>query len=145
MVGYGDFNKIGNNLVYLKEHADKATAPVHGSTNEETANKLMHRDASGRARVADPDDDKDIVNKQTLVAHSGLTDNPHATTKTHVGLNNVDNVKQMPIAGGTFTGRAAAHSPDTGYTTKQLRNFFASTAAPTTEGENGDVWLQYEV
>ena len=39
-VGDGDLNEIGNNLVYLKEHADKTDAPVHGSTSAETASKL---------------------------------------------------------------------------------------------------------
>ena len=30
-------------------------------------------------------------------AHANLTNNPHATTATHVGLGNVDNVKQAPL------------------------------------------------
>lgn len=68
--------------------------------------------------------------------------NPHGTTKTDVGLGNVDNVKQMPIAGGTFTGSVTAQN-NTSYTTKQLRNITLSTSAPS-GGANGDVWIQYK-
>lgn len=145
-IGYGDFNEIGNNLVYLKTHADKTDAPVHGSTSVETASKLIHRDANGRARVEAPDDDKDIVNKATLEAHSLLTDNPHATTKNHVALGNVTNVEQMPIAGGTFTGVAAAKAPDTDYTVAMLRNIKLLTSVPGVgDLENGECAFVYEV
>lgn len=62
--------------------------------------------------------------------------------KGDVGLTNVDNVKQMPIAGGTFTGQAKAQN-NTAYTTAQLRNVTLSTADPS-GGGNGDVWLKYK-
>lgn len=62
--------------------------------------------------------------------------------KGDVGLGNVDNVKQMPIAGGTFTGQANAQN-NTAYTTAQLRNVFLSTADPSSGG-NGDIWLKYK-
>ena len=39
-----------------------------------------------------------------FTAHSGNTSNPHTVTKAQVGLGNVDDVQQMPIAGGTFAG-----------------------------------------
>lgn len=42
--------------------------------------------------------------KTSFESHSTKTDNPHNVTKSQVNLDNVDNVKQMPIAGGTFTG-----------------------------------------
>jgi len=64
------------------------------------------------------------------------------TTKGDVGLGNVDNVKQMPIAGGTFTGIATAQS-NTSYTTKQIRNITLSTNNPS-GGGNGDIWIKYE-
>ena len=62
-------------------------------------------------------------------------------TKADVGLSNVDNVKQMPIAGGTFTGVAVGQA-NTSYTTRQLRNITLSTADPS-GGSNGDVWIKY--
>ena len=60
-------------------------------------------------------------------------------TKSDVGLSNVNNVKQMPIAGGTFTGIAVAQN-NTSYTTKQIRNVYLSTSAPS-GGGNGDICL----
>jgi hypothetical protein len=79
-----------------------------------------------------------------VAAHANLTNNPHGTTKTHVQLSNVDNVKQMPIAGGTFTGQAKAQN-NTAYTTLQLRNIVlwdGSGSPPATN--NGDIILEYE-
>lgn len=61
--------------------------------------------------------------------------------KSDVGLGNVDNVKQMPIAGGTFTGIVTAQS-NTSYLTRQIRNFVLSTADPS-GGSNGDVWIKW--
>ena len=58
-----------------------------------------------------------------------------------VGLGNVDNVKQMPIAGGTFTG-AVVSQANTSYTTRQLRNVVMSTGNPS-GGSNGDIWIKY--
>ena len=63
------------------------------------------------------------------------------TTPTSVGLSNVDNVKQMPVGGGTYTGIAKAH-PNTSYTVAQLRNVILSTGDPT-GGSNGDIWIKY--
>ena len=74
--------------------------------------------------------------------HPGSGTNPHGTTKTDVGLGNVDNVKQMPITGGTFTGVAVAQT-NTSYTTRQLRNVILSTSDPS-GGSNGDIWIKYE-
>ena len=62
-------------------------------------------------------------------------------TKSDVGLGNVNNVKQMPIAGGTFTGIAVAQN-NTSYGTKQIRNIIISTSDPS-GGGNGDIWLKY--
>ncbi len=61
--------------------------------------------------------------------------------KDNVGLGNVKNVEQMPIAGGTFTGVAKAQS-NTSYTTAQIRNVILSTGSPT-GGSNGDIWIKY--
>jgi len=64
----------------LTTHKGDQAAGVHGSTSAATANKLMHRDASGRAKVAAPSASDDIAQKaqadavQTnLDTHAGLT------------------------------------------------------------------------
>lgn len=64
--------------------------------------------------------------------------------KASMGLDLVDNVKQMPISGGTFTGVAKAQS-NTSYTTAQMRNVILSTSdAVLGSIQNGDIWIKYE-
>lgn len=75
--------------------------------------------------------------------HPGSGTNPHGTTKADVGLGNVDNLKQMPIAGGTFTGPAYAQA-NTSYTTAQLRNIILSTADASGTAPNGAIWIKYK-
>lgn len=95
--------------------------------------------------------DTAVSGKVDKVAGKGLSTEDYTTaeknklanlSKTDVGLANVDNVKQMPIAGGTFTGVAVAQS-NASYTTAQLRNVILSTADPS-GGNNGDIWVKYE-
>ncbi len=74
-------------------------------------------------------------------ALSAKADSSHTHTPSTVGLGNVDNAKQMPIAGGTFTGIVTAQS-NTSYLTRQIRNFVLSTADPS-GGSNGDVWIKW--
>ena len=62
--------------------------------------------------------------------------------KYDVGLGNVDNVKQMPVAGGTFTGVVYAQS-NTSYTTAQIRNIVLSTSDPS-GGNDGEIWIKYQ-
>lgn len=79
----------------IDTHTNKTTAtsanPIHGSTSTATANKLMHRDASGRAEVSDPDLSKNnqIVNVKTFKTTKDIvdshvdtdsTDDPHGAT-----------------------------------------------------------------
>ena len=80
-----------------------------------------------------------------LEAHKSDTSNPHAVTKAQVGLTKVDNVKQMPITGGTFTGVAKARN-NTSYTTAQLRNVIAVSSGTDISklGNNGDIIIVYE-
>lgn len=73
--------------------------------------------------------------------HENKKTNPHSVTKAQIGLSNVDDVKQMPIAGGTYTGIAKA-LPNTSYTVAQLRNVILSTGDPI-GGSNGDIWIKY--
>lgn len=79
--------------------------------------------------------------KNTVTSVAGKT-GAVTLSKSDVGLGNVDNVKQMPIAGGTFTGIAKAQN-NTSYTTKQIRNITLSTANPS-GGSNGDIWIKYK-
>lgn len=80
----------------------------------------------------------------TNVSITGTTISATDTTytKTSLGLNNVTNDKQMPLAGGTFTGVAVAQN-NASYTTKQLRNITLS-ASNASGGGHGDIWIKYK-
>jgi len=58
------------NLAATKTHIDATAAGIHGSTSAATASKLMHRDASGRAKVAAPSAAADIARKDTVDTHA---------------------------------------------------------------------------
>ena len=69
--------------------------------------------------------------KTSVDTHTSNKSNPHEVTKEQVGLGNVDNVKQMPISGGTFTGNVVAYS--TNRTGECLRNIIVRDTAGTTD------------
>ena len=144
-VAYGDLNEIGENLVYLKDHAD-ATTGIHGAVSAATASKLVIRDASGRAQFAAPSADADAAIKSTVTDHSNDLTNPHQTTATHIGLENVANVEQVAVAGDTMEGPLVGDFPDTSYTTAMLRNIKLLTSVPGAgDLENGEIAMVYEV
>ena len=59
------------------DHKAVEAAGVHGSASAATANKLMHRDASGRAKVAAPSASDDIARKSEVDTHAALTTGAH--------------------------------------------------------------------
>lgn len=139
-----DLNKIGANLVYLKEHVD-STAGIHGAVSAATASKLIIRDASGRAKVAAPAAAGDIAILSTVTDHTARVDNPHGVTKAQVGLTDVVDVEQVAVGGDTMEGPLIGGFPDTSYTTAMLRNIKLLIAAPDAgDLENGEIAFVYE-
>lgn len=67
-------------------------------------------------------------------SHRSNTSNPHSVTKSQVGLGNVTNNAQMPIAGGTFTGNAVAYSTNRSSTC--LRNIVVQNSSGTAQSTN---------
>ncbi len=76
---------------YLSEHSgaevDQAVSDVQAATAAATAEKLMLRDANGRAKVAAPSASDDVARKAEvdavasgLVAHAGASDVHNATS-----------------------------------------------------------------
>lgn len=81
---------------------------------------------------------------EQTVQSLNITPESIGITPQSLEIDKVDNVKQMPISGGTFTGVAKAQT-NTSYTNRQIRNIIYSTIEPTnTDGENGDLWIVYE-
>lgn len=68
----------------VKDHADLNTASVHGSTSAATANRLIHRDASGRAKIAAPSASDDIARLDTVTGQVGTLSNLQTTAKTNI-------------------------------------------------------------
>ena len=135
-------NAIGENLLYIKtDHMDLTTG-IHGAVSAPTASKLLIRDAYGRAQVVAPSADNDIAIKKTVddegTARAGADSNLQ-TQITAFGTGPF-----LPLAGGTMTGGAVGHV-GTDYTTARFRNVIFGTVAPTTQGNNGDVYMMYEV
>lgn len=123
------------NKVFTATEKDKLAGIEPGANKTTIANNLTET-IPGKA--LDATQGKALAEQISTHTESA---NPHGTTKADVGLGNVDNVKQMPIAGGTFTGAVTAQS-NTAYTTRQIRNIVLSTSDPS-GGENGDIWIKY--
>ncbi|MCR4443486.1 MAG: hypothetical protein NUV48_15235, partial [Peptococcaceae bacterium] len=73
--------KLIDNDAYLKEQNDThqvSTGP-HGATSAATANRIILRDANGRAKIAAPSEADDIARKDTVDNHANLTA-PHSAT-----------------------------------------------------------------
>ena len=75
----------------------------------------------------------DYVPKARTVNGHALSANV-TVTKSDVGLGSVDNAKQMPIAGGTFTGAAYAYGTNTN--TSRLRNAIVQNSGGTAQSTN---------
>jgi hypothetical protein len=58
--------KVDNLRIDLDAHEADTSVTIHGSTSAATANALIHRDGSGRAKVAAPSASDDIARKDTV-------------------------------------------------------------------------------
>jgi len=135
-------NAIGNNLLYIKtDHMDLTTG-IHGAVSTATEDKLIIRDAAGRAKVVAPSAIDDIAIKQTVDDEG--TARASADSAIVASITALGTGPFLPLAGGTMTGGAVGHV-GTDYTTARFRNILCGTAVPTTEGNNGDVYVRYEV
>ena len=87
-------------------HSQVATGPVHGAESAATAGKMVVRDASSRARFADPSHAQDAANK-------GYVDTAEASAKTYV-----DALTQTRIA--VLTAAGAVPKASNGAEKKQI-------------------------
>jgi hypothetical protein len=136
-----DLNAIGENLLYIKTDHMDATTGIHGAVSTATASKLIIRDAFGRAKVVAPSAEDEIALKSNVTAEASARTSADNTLQAQI---NAIPGLYLPLAGGTMTGDAIGHV-DTDYTTARFRNIMFGTAVPTTEGNNGDVYMRYEV
>jgi len=73
------WNEMRGDVVDAKAHA--ALTSPHSATSLATANRLMLRDSSGRARVLAPSHSTDIARKKEVDDHAALT-SPHSATSS---------------------------------------------------------------
>jgi hypothetical protein len=132
-----DDNAASNLLNMINTHKDNLENP-HNVTKDQVG--LGNIDNVKQATQAAFDTHKaDNVSHRTQAEKEKLSGIESGARK----LANVDDVKQMPLAGGTFTGTVKAH-PNTGYTTAQIRNVILSTANADADAmQNGDIWFKY--
>lgn len=84
---------------------------------------------------------KDHSNYTFYFKSFGAIDSPSIDSSNTWSIGNFNNY--VPKSGITMTGPLIAQS-NTNYTTPQVRNIIMSTQAPTaTDGNNGDIWIQY--
>lgn len=84
---------------------------------------------------------KDHSNYTFYFKSFGAIDSPSIDSSNTWSTGNLNNY--VPKSGITMTGPLVAQS-NTNYTTAQVRNIIMSTSAPTvTDGNNGDIWIQY--
>jgi len=134
-------NAIGNNLLYIKTDHMDLTAGIHGAVSTATADKILIRDVAGRAKVVAPSASDDIAIKQTVDDEG--TARASADSAIIASISALGTGPFLPIAGGTMTGGAVGHV-GTDYSTARFRNIIFGTAVPTTEGNNGDIYIRYE-
>lgn len=60
-----------------------STSSVHGSTSTATANRIIQRDSTGRAKVASPSASDDIARLDTVTSQVGTLSSLQTTTKTN--------------------------------------------------------------
>lgn len=68
----------------LTTHSNITTTSVHGSTSAATANRIIQRDANGRAKVAAPSAVDDIARLDTVTGQVGTLSSLQTTAKTNV-------------------------------------------------------------
>lgn len=132
---------INSSLVYasaqdLTDHV--ADGAAHGATPAATAGMIIARDANGRAKVADPAADDDIVNKRTLEASGIKKATNSAGTDAYVltipGITAyVDNLIVLMRTSVANTG--AANVNINGLGAKPIRTFKAGIDADIGTGE----------
>ena len=113
--GAADFNRIEGNILELqntKETPSGAQAKVnthaalttaHSATSAATANRIMMRDANGRAKVAAPSASDDIARKDTV-------DNHAAQTASLSALGHVKHAVLSATLDTTWSGSSAPYS-----------------------------------
>jgi hypothetical protein len=98
--------------------AHVAATAVHSATNAATANRIVMRDASGRAQVANPSASADIATKSYVdTAVSGVSTTPGASGVGFWGWNTASSLTNISSVSGSKVGD---YFVDTGTATRTI-------------------------
>lgn len=100
------FIELGRSSTDLAAHEATTSSPIHGSASAATVSRLVHRDASGRAKVVDPSANDDIATKgsaqaQANAAQAAAEATAAAALSSHAGT------ETSPIHGSTSAATAS--------------------------------------
>ena len=136
-------------IVPFSENFTKLDTIINAKANISYVNDRVKIPVPANAKFTDTDTKTFINNKTGVITKEDIValgipaqDTNTTYTKSSLGLGNVDNLKQMPITGGTFTGEIkASNNTDN---SAQMRNITISDSDPVASQMNdGEIWIKY--